>query len=191
MNLKQMLNLIEVFPQEQHYVMMRDCVEDSECHREANVLVHTRMVCKWYRENVSANADWFALGYIACMLHDIAKPMCRTPKFNKERGHYFGYDKHDIVGAQYATSFLVKHGIHEFDVVRIAWMIDHHQVIWSVKNKELSDRIVRELNVLSIYQPFKMFMMADTYGRITEKPFNAHAFFEEFERKHYENLRLS
>lgn len=161
---------------------MWNTVEDSPYHREQNVLVHTQMVISWYTENVSPKEDWGYLGLFACLMHDIAKPCCRTRKENKERGVYYGYDKHDIVGAKMAEEILVKYDVHPFDIYRICWMVEHHQIFWGTKKKDQRLQMYKTLLQRDFLQPFKYFMLADTYGRITddEKP-NGEKFFEDFQ----------
>jgi len=150
--------------------LMWNTVEDSPYHREENVLVHTKMVCQWYRDNTvnPKYPEWYGLGYLACALHDVAKPTCRTLKENKQRGTYYSYDKHDVVGARMSEEILVRAGAHEFDIYRISWMIRHHQIFWSTKKRELREDMARILVERDFYLPFKYFMLADDFGRIAD-----------------------
>lgn len=168
-----------------HVARMRDICEDSPYHREPTVLFHTCMVVDCY-DNFAANSqDWYWLGRFACLLHDVAKPVCRTRKENAKRGIYYSYDRHDVVGAEMAEQILSKHGVSEFDTYRISWMIAHHQIFWSTKDNSVKVRMAEFLRKHDCYLPFKYFMLADDFGRICdERTIESIAFFAAFEREY-------
>lgn len=147
---------------------MRHTVEGNHYHREANVLVHTMMVCNWYVGHVDHTEDWYLLGLFTCLLHDVGKPICRVRKENALRGVYHSYDYHDVVGAKMATDILVRAGVSEFDIYRIAWMIDHHQIFWSVNKQDIKNTMANTLRSNHFYLPYKFFMLADSFGRIVD-----------------------
>ena len=65
---------------------MKSTVEGNEYHQEDNVFVHTMMVLK------HANLTWCDPEInFACLLHDIAKPVCYA-----ERGNGHGHDKEGV-----------------------------------------------------------------------------------------------
>lgn len=148
---------------------MRNTVEDGPFHREPNVFVHTMMVVAEYKSMVDTSSDWYDLGLFACLLHDIAKPVCKVRKTRPERGDYWAFDKHDIVGADLAVEILCKYPVSEFDIYRIAWMISNHQIFWSAKNKDKRAEMARALRSQDLYLPFKFFMLADERGRICDE----------------------
>src|ERR1019366_3261961 len=147
--------------------LMRATVENGPFHREANVLTHTMMVCDWYESNVSVDNDWRGLGLMACLLHDIGKPACLIKKYIPERGEYLSFVGHDYASKLMAEEMLVRYGASEFDIYRICWMIEHHQVIWSAKAPARRE-MARVLKSRDFYEPFKMFMIADDMGRICD-----------------------
>ena len=178
------LDLFNLVQQEDVFEIMQRVKEDSPYHREDNVLVHTHMVCTWYINNMDTERSDFFLGLFACLFHDVAKPCCRVRKENKERGVYFGYDRHDMVGAEMTEAILVKYNVSEFDIYIIKWMIEHHQIFWGTKSQLIRRRMVKALIGGDFYVAYKYFMLADNYGRLTDKPpedgWQAFAEFENF-----------
>ena len=165
--------------------LMGKVCEDSPYHREPNVLFHTCMVCDWYKESTSEQEDWYWIGLFACLLHDIAKPVCRTRKENVKRGVYYSYDRHDVVGAEMAEQILAKHGVSEFDIYRISWMIAHHQIFWSTKDNDIKVRMAKFLSNHNCYKAFKFFMLADDFGRVCdERTMDSWKYFADFEREY-------
>lgn len=169
---------------------MLNTVEDSPYHREANVYEHTMMVCKWYSDYTSmyfipaTDPHAIHLGLFACLLHDIAKPCCRVRKESKKRGVYYSYDMHDVVGGHMSEEMLVRHDVSEFDIYRISWMVEHHQIFWSTKRRDIREKMALTLIKRDFYLPFKYFMFADNYGRITDGPKeDAFAIFKQFEEE--------
>lgn len=160
-------------------------VEDSPYHREANVLTHTHMVMDWYKSNYPPSAPDYLLGLFACALHDIAKPCCRVKKVNEKRGTYYSYDKHDVIGAVMSEQMLVKWDVSEFDIYRISWMIQHHQIFWATKKPEIRNCMARTLVGRDFYTPFKYMMMADDFGRIPDvRDVDSKEYFRMFEIEH-------
>lgn len=161
---------------------MEQTRENSPYHREANVLVHTMMTCAWYSHHACIEDDWYSLGYLACLLHDVGKPCCRTQKHNEKRGTYYSYDRHDVVGARMAEEILVTAKVHDFDVYRIVWMIRNHQIFWSTKKSDLRSEMSKVLVDRDFYLAFKLFMQADDFGRISDsRSVDSIEFFRSFE----------
>lgn len=177
------LELLEdMFQSETVFADMGMTVEDSPYHREANVLVHTRMVMDWYKASLPASVDDYLLGLFACALHDIAKPRCRVEKINEKRGTYYSYDRHDVVGAEMAEEMMVRCDVSEFDIYRISWMIRHHQIFWATKKRDIRNEMARVLVDHNFYLPFKYMMIADDMGRITDaRSVDSKEYFRQFE----------
>lgn len=190
--------LFEMAGKEKVFEDMLNTCEARPYHREDNVLMHTSMVCDWYVMNYrrtksleecgasheSLDGDYF-LGLFACLLHDVAKPECQTQKENDKRGVYYGYDKHDVIGADKAEEILARYDVSEFEIYRIKWMIQHHSTFWSTKNKVLRFDMASFMTKHDCYLPFKYFMLADTNGRVCDEGLKRidldEQFFKDFE----------
>jgi putative nucleotidyltransferase with HDIG domain len=164
---------------------MRNTSENSIYHREENVFIHTMMVCEWYHNHAPTRTDYYYLGLFAGLLHDIAKPICRTRKENEKRGVYYSYDRHDVVGAKMAEELLASYAVNEFEIMRISWMVGHHQIFWSTKDNGIKVRMAKFLREQDIFEPFKHFMLADDFGRICEdRTLDSVQHFDDFEREY-------
>lgn len=178
----------EIIRTEPIFDEMKLVKEDSPYHREASVLVHTMMVCEEFDLHYSDLDDDYFIGLFACLFHDIGKPICRVRKESKARGVYHSYDGHDLVSADMATDIMVRHGFNEFDIIRITWMIRHHQTFWclkdNIKKVEIADKF-RNPGFGLDYHCFKNFMLADDFGRISDvREMNSVEHFEIFEREY-------
>lgn len=174
----------EILNREPVFTKMKQITENSPYHREASVFVHTQMVCAEYERRADPQQDWFWLGYFACLFHDVAKPICRIKKENAERGVYYSYDKHDGVGASMTADILSVYPIHTFDIYRICWMIEYHQLFWSCKQHEQRHHMARILRTRDFYAPFKQFMISDDFGRIADhRTIDSQTYFADFERE--------
>lgn len=147
---------------------MRAVKEDSPYHREESVFVHTMMVCEEFDRHYSKLDDDYFVGLFACLFHDLGKPACRTRKESIARGVYHSFDGHDLVSADLANDIMVRHGFNEFDIVRITWMIRHHQTFWCLKDndkKAAMAEVFRNPGFGLDFHCFRAFMLADDFGR--------------------------
>lgn len=150
---------------------LRAVKEDSPYHREESVFVHTMMVCEEFDRRYSDLDDDYFIGLFACLFHDLGKPACRTRKENASRGVYYSYDGHDLVSAALANDVMLRHEFSEFDIMRITWMIRHHQTFWSLKDNDKKVAIAdvfRNAGIGLDFHCFRAFMFADNFGRIVD-----------------------
>lgn len=167
---------------------MRACVENSPYHREANVFEHTMMVCEHFNEHYSELDDDYFIGLFACLFHDLGKPVCRTRKENEKRGVYYSYDGHDGVSATIAGEIMARYNFNDFDIMRICWMIRHHQIFWCVKDNDTKVRIANDIRNPGLginFHCFRTFMLADDFGRICdERDIDSYEHFATFEKQY-------
>lgn len=174
--------MMEIIGTESVFEDMKNTKEDSPYHREESVFVHTMMLIDWLSEEYPLHEKDYELARFACLMHDIAKPCCRTQKENDKRGIYYSYDRHDVIGSWMCEELLARHNVHEFDIYRISWMIHHHQIFWSTKQRDQREKMARILVERDFYLPFKYFMLADDYGRIADKrTVDSEDYFKKFE----------
>lgn len=91
---------------------MADTVENSPWHREANVLVHTRMVLD---QAFSALIDVEDLAMVnavilASMFHDVGKPAAQIEKSSTDRGTYKAFHGHEAMSANLFVDFMLTYG---------------------------------------------------------------------------------
>jgi predicted kinase len=153
---------------------MKDTVEASPWHREANVLVHTQMVVAEYMkatDNISL--DWTHedyLGAVSTAFHDVGKPSSRIEKFSEARGKYFAYHGHEQVSARKFEEFAAGVRYPMFsaeDIFKICWMIEHHMP-WEVVDKEKRRQMALTANMTVGAEVWVRALMSDQFGRIAD-----------------------
>lgn len=149
---------MEVF----HY--MKTTVENNPYHQESDVFVHTMMVLQHASENWNDSEINFA-----CLLHDIAKPVCYL-----ERGNAHGHDKEGIVIVEsFCKQWKVPNNYR--DLAKI--VCEQHQRIHGVLGKNTNNwsrpksimKVFEETSALSKPERFKKLLQAcesDSKGRI-------------------------
>lgn len=178
----------KIIKEEPIFNNMRNCKEDSPYHREESVFVHTMMVCEEFDRRYSDLDDDYFVGLFACLFHDLGKPACRTRKESEKRGVYHSFDGHDSVSAELAQDIMVRYDFNEFDIVRITWMIRHHQTFWSLKDNAKKAWIAEKFRNPGFgldFHCFRAFMLADDAGRIVDEvTMDCAAHFDTFEREY-------
>jgi hypothetical protein len=168
------------FQSTEMWTAMLNTREDSPWHREENVAVHTRMLIKWYKENLAhqRNERQNLLTLVSCLFHDVGKPPAQIVKFSEERGEYRAYHGHEQLSARmwvdYAmTNFEMVHETLRFDlsdVSNIAFFVEHHVPFAmkdSRKRKALKSSLL-ERTGSSGHQAWLDFLMSDQHGRISD-----------------------
>lgn len=160
------------------YQTMVGTVEGSPYHREANVGIHTDMVVAQYLGRCDSIWDTpTLLGAFACAFHDVGKPAaCQKNgiKFKPERGNYLSFGGHELFSSRMWEDFAVREwvrleafGLQVEDIYRVGWMIEHH-LPWGVKKAEKRKALAQTLHETGLKLPFIDFLLADTWGRISD-----------------------
>lgn len=166
---------------------MKTVKENSPYHREESVFVHTLMVCGEFDQRYSSLEDDYFIGLFACLFHDIGKPECCVRKESEKRGSYLSFAGHDVASSKLAIEIMNRYNFNEFDIIRIQWMIENHQVFWTVKSNEKKHQIsevFRNPGLGINYHCFKAFMLSDDFGRICEeRDIDSIQYFKDFEQQ--------
>lgn len=169
------------------FFRMKETVEDSPWHREANVLVHTDMVVGQYIDRVG-DAEWLRedfLGAVACMFHDTGKPAARTEKFKPERGTYYAYPGHELISARVFENFAANnpHLFSTEEMFIVSWMIEYHMP-WDIKDRTKRENMAMTVKSTGMSEVFLRVLASDQYGRISDdaeaKAIRAEQWFAEF-----------
>ena len=159
---------------------MENTHEDSPWHRESSVAVHTQMLLDWYNTHYfsARNEHQQSLTMIACLMHDVGKPMAEVTKFSEERGTYRAYHGHELLSARiwtdYALSAQRHHGfVIDFnlnDIANVALMVEHH-VPFALKDKKkraaLKGAFMHRMGEEG-HQAWLDLLNSDQHGRISD-----------------------
>lgn len=157
---------------------MEDTVEASSWHREANVLVHTKMV---HTEYLKIWTDPFDkkmyLGALASMFHDVGKPEAEEVRESEERGVYRRYAGHEQVSAvEFLACMTSAPGMEARldelhldleDVYITAWMIEHH-LPYQMKDVAKRQGYYDTIAHFGCVDAFFSLLRADCRGRISD-----------------------
>jgi hypothetical protein len=155
--------------------------EDSPWHREENTGVHTQMLLKWYTDNLfnSRTENQRMLTMVACLMHDIGKPMAQVVKESPEKGVYRSYGGHEQYSARLWVDFAMSNpnaveGLLRFDladVSNIAMMLEYH-VPWSMKDMKkrvnLKKAFMQRLGEPG-HRAWLDLLLCDQHGRIADE----------------------
>lgn len=148
------------------FYYMESTVEGNKWHQEDNVFVHTMMVLDHASENWSDSEINFA-----CLLHDIAKPVCYAERSN---GH--GHDAEGVSMIEdYCKRFKVPNNYR--DIAKIT--CEQHQKVHGVFGRDANKmskpksimKMFEQSGALSKPERFKKVLKAcesDHFGRIGE-----------------------
>ncbi len=141
----QFTEFFETFQQTKLWKDMENTHENSPWHREASVSVHTGMLLDWYYDHYFDHRTprQQNLSLVACLMHDVGKPMAEVTKFSEERGTYRAYHGHELLSARiwtdYALTAMRYHGnilgFNLNDIANVALMVEHH-VPFALKDKK-------------------------------------------------------
>lgn len=174
-----------------YVVEMNATVEDSPWHREANVLVHTKMVAERFLDSwhlaaieqaeqcvLEEDRNMFCAG-VAAIFHDFGKPDAEEEHTTPERGTYRRYKGHEAISgaafreiandpAQWAELFGdVPNDLTAKEKYVIALMIQHH-LPYGYKD-EMTSQVLRTMEHFSGgIEPFFALLRADSRGRISD-----------------------
>ncbi|MFY0658069.1 MAG: AAA family ATPase [Neptunomonas phycophila] len=174
------------FKQTDLFKAMSEMVENNDWHLEANVGVHTDMVVQQYLDGIDGEMthEQF-LGALACMLHDIGKPVVCEPIEKEDGTIRLTSPGHELESARLAEDFLVRNFNGKFsgvmgpsDITRVCWLIQHH-LFYNITNKQkLRDLRTTSRYFVSAQVPdddkfddiYVRCITADTLGRIGKDP---------------------
>lgn len=154
--------------------------ENSPWHREANVSTHTEMLLSWYKDNLASNRSDHQrmLTMVACLFHDVGKPIAEIVKHSAERGEYRAYHGHEQISARvWADYALVHHsqvreilGFSAADVANISLMLEHHVPFHlkdKRKRKDLKEAFIHRMGQAG-HRAWLDLLLSDQHGRISD-----------------------
>lgn len=163
-----------------HGDRMRNTVENSEWHREANVFVHTKMVMDEYMkrvEGLNIPFDVFKLGLIACAYHDVGKPW--TQAEHPDGG--FSFYNHEVNSANSLRNDYWTHNsiracfndVAEMTFVRFIIQIHlpykfTNQMLPIVKSSIIYYGEQAGIDAETSLEIFKNMVLSDAHGRISD-----------------------
>ena len=163
-----------------HGDRMRNTVENSEWHREANVFVHTKMVMDEYMKRVegcNVPFDVFKLGLIACAYHDVGKPW--TKEEHPDGG--FSFYNHEVNSANALRNDYWQHNsiqacfndVAEMTFVRFIIQIHlpykfSNQMLPIVKSSIIYYGEQAGIDAATSLEIFKNMVLSDAHGRISD-----------------------
>ena len=110
-------------------------------HLEGDVWTHTNMVCLEARNRgISRN------NMIACLLHDIGKPICRKVNEEKQRVNFFG---HEPYSAFMSIGIMRDFGLTDDEIVFNFQLIALHTEIFKLDQSQLQKRFVNNGTLLN------------------------------------------
>lgn len=156
---------------------MEKTVENSPWHREANVSVHTKMLLRWYFENLASKRSdtQRMLTLVSCLFHDVGKPPAEVLKFSEERGEYRAYHGHEQLSARLWVDFAMSNwemvsNTLRFtldDVSNVAFMVEHHvpfSMVKPHKKQALKTSLLWRMGEDG-HQAWLDFLLSDQHGR--------------------------
>lgn len=157
--------------------LMRETVEASPWHREANVLVHTQMTIAWYEETLHEYRTdrQRILTKLALLFHDTGKPEARQEKFSEARGKYSSFGGHEIVSARHFEAFMADNtdllellNITWLDVLAVAFVIENHLPYELKREKAVNLRTAVNAYLGDDETVFTDVLLSDTHGRTSD-----------------------
>lgn len=169
MNQQQFEQIRKDFEQSSLYLDMMTTIEDSPWHREDNVAVHTRMVVDEYLKFFNRSSDDnFWLGALACLFHDVGKPIVEQVKENNEIGVYRSYAGHELTSARRFEDYaLCNLDLTPKEILQVGWMIQNH-LPYKIKDRRKKQALVNTAFQLDIAHIFPLVLLADQLGRTSD-----------------------
>jgi len=158
---------------------MEKTVEGSPWHREANVLVHTKMVLNEYARRTDVSRPYVNgkpsmwdrddyLGAVECIFHDTGKPPAEIEKWSEKRGKYRAYHGHEQISARLFEDWASAQ-TDEFtakEIARIVFMIEQHMP-WSIENDKKLDQLAMTAKAYGA-KIYMRTLLADQFGRMSD-----------------------
>lgn len=171
-SISKFIEIYESFKQTDLWRELETTVEDSPWHREGSVAIHTEMVVQEYLDRTSDKwDDRYYLGALACMFHDVGKPIAEEHKNSDERGNYRSYAGHELSSAREFENFALERKddlqLSGIDIFAIGWMIQHH-LPYKIHKPNKLQGLVDTLYTYNILDVFCDVLLADQYGRIAD-----------------------
>ncbi|MEZ4381916.1 MAG: AAA family ATPase [Nannocystaceae bacterium] len=143
---------------------MASCPQDPEYHAEGDVWTHTVMVC----EALAALPAWRALPaderalvFAACLLHDVAKPMCTRVVDGRIR-----QPGHSVKGDIMARGMLWRADVDPTAREAITALIRYHQVPFFCIDEDDPIRRIAQVSMRARCDHLALVNRADALGRI-------------------------
>lgn len=139
------------------------CPQDPQWHAEGDVGVHTRMVV----EELVSDPRWRQLSdgdratvFLACLLHDIAKPACTREEDGRitSRGH-------SRRGSHWVRERLYREGVEPQQREQIAALVMHHQVPFFLPDRDDAERLAITVSQTVRCDLLELVAWADAMGR--------------------------
>lgn len=160
---------------------MEQTVENNDWHLESNVGVHTDMVVRSYLEDIEGDMSKPQfLGALACMFHDIGKPIVCEEIVKDDGTIRLTSPGHELESARLAEDYMVTNYqtmfsmISPSDITRICWLIQNHLFYRISKKDKLRDLrttsrwfVSHDVTDADFDDIFVRCITADTLGRIS------------------------
>jgi predicted kinase len=172
---------IKEFKNSEIWRAMRDTVENSPWHREANVAVHTEMVMQEYLDKFykSSSEAENVVSLLALLMHDIGKPRAEEVLEKKDNpGEFYRrYANHEQDSAAlfmelYVTSSVIQEIISPLEARAVRWIIEHH-LPYGLKDKKKRQSLAISTHCTLAeaglsYNVFFSCLRSDAAGRISD-----------------------
>ena len=127
-------------------------------HLEGDIFTHTALVClEALRANLSRSNQ------IACLLHDIGKPACRTVSEDRRRVHFIG---HEGYSAHLAIDIMKDFGLTEKEIIHNFQLIAMHTDPFKMNSVAFSSRLIYNL---ALWCDLRVVSSCDHKGRFCEE----------------------
>lgn len=171
-----LLAFIQKVGQTPEWELLKNTVENTPWHREANVAVHTNMAMvhyySYYASQRSKTSTRLAL--MALLFHDFGKPAAHTVSAEGVN-QYMG---HEVISSSLMFDFFTKYedlwkeclslGYTTAELKKIAWLIDHH-LPYYLRKKAKRIEMKREMQAhFGQEQTFYDVLRCDSAGRISD-----------------------
>lgn len=153
---------------------MTNTREDSPWHREANVAEHTRMVLRWYDENLAKDrSDVHNLAVrLAILFHDVGKPSARTPRTNEDGSVRFIYAGHEAISSRLFEDYM--HSSSWPSAIRtvipsVSWLIMNH-LPYGLGPEKFEALVLDAMSRggMVLVRMLADLLLSDTHGRISD-----------------------
>ena len=148
-----------------HYLEpLRDCPQDPVHHAEGDVYIHTRMVLEWLVSSARYQAlddDGRSIVFWACLLHDVAKPICTRTELDGRITARFHSTKGAVLARRMLWQARVPFALRE----QICGLIRHHQIPFFLVDQPDGRRRAIEISLSARCDHLALVTEADARGR--------------------------
>ena len=178
---KQFDHFLTKFKNTEHWKRMKNTVENSPWHREANVAVHTEMVMQKYRDHFMSRHTEIenVIALTALLFHDTGKPSAEEVLEKKDGSgdtyrRYAGHEQDSAVFFQecYMTMPELRQLLPTYAARAVRWIIEHH-LPYGYKDKQKREglAIATKVALAEAGASFSLFfdcLRSDAAGRISD-----------------------